>query len=69
MCLHVHQVQQFYEVHWALLPNLAMDLIVPGLTHFIPTETAGKIFITVTLLLLYTGTIMLHYALHGHVSW
>lgn len=62
-------LQQFYEVHWAVLPNLAMDLVVPGLTHFIPLEVAGKIFITLTLLLLYTGTIFLHHALHRHLSW
>lgn len=61
-------LQQFYAPHWALIPNLAMDLVVMGLAAIMSLETAGKTFITLTLLLLSSGTIALHAALHKRLS-
>jgi hypothetical protein len=57
-----------YVVDWRLLPNLAMDLVVPALAQFMPLEYAGRLFIALTLLGLVLGTVALHKALHGRVG-
>jgi hypothetical protein len=36
---------EFYDVRWAPLPNLAGDLIVPLLARMMPIELAGKLFL------------------------
>jgi len=36
----------FYAVHWALVPNLASELIVPLLAKLLPVETATKLFLS-----------------------
>lgn len=59
---------QYYEIHWNILPNLAMDLVVPQLARFMPIETAGKVFIGLTFGLLAGGVMALHAALHKHWS-
>lgn len=61
-------LQQFYVPQWSLIPNLAMDLLVLGLATLMSLETAGKVFVTLTLLLLSSGTIALHAALHKRLS-
>ncbi len=61
-------LSQFYEVHWSVIPNLAMDLIVPPIARLVPLEVAGKIFVTLTLALLSSGALALHYALHRRFS-
>ena len=58
-----------YAVRWHLLPNLAMDLIVPALAQFMPLETAGRLFIALTMLSLVAGTVTLHSALHGRLGF
>jgi hypothetical protein len=57
-----------YVVHWRLLPDLAMDLIVPVLSMLIPVEQAGRIFVALTMLTLIGGTAALHRAIHGRVG-
>ena len=54
-----------YAVHWRILPDLSMDLVVPALSRVMPVEQAGRIFIALTMLSLVGGTITLHRALHG----
>jgi|HubBroStandDraft_1064217.scaffolds.fasta_scaffold00090_8 hypothetical protein len=54
-----------YQPAWRLLPNLAMDLIVPGLARVMPIEVAGRLFIALTLVLLVLGTAALRRALWG----
>ena len=61
-------LRNFYEIHWAVLPNLAMDLVVPPLAHVFPIEVAGKIFLSLTLVIMSSGTIALHYALHRRLT-
>lgn len=61
-------LRNFYEVHWAVLPNLAMDLVVPPLARVFPIEVAGKIFLSLTLVILSSGTIALHCALHRRLT-
>src|ERR1700724_2046076 len=42
----------FYAVHWAPLPNLAGDLIVPLLARLLPLEIAGKLFLVLSFALI-----------------
>jgi hypothetical protein len=53
-------LQQFYEARWQLLPNLAMDAIVPLLARIMPLAAAGKAFILLIFLLLAGGAAALH---------
>src|SRR5262249_17059596 len=66
---HNAALNQFYEVHWAVMANLAMDLTVPPLARLIGSvELAGKIFVAATMLLLATGTAFLHAAIHRRLT-
>jgi hypothetical protein len=49
----------YYQVSWALYPNLAMDLIVPSLARFVSVETAGKIFFLSSQILIISGAFAL----------
>jgi hypothetical protein len=51
---------QFYAVHWAPLPDLAADLIVPPLARVMPLEWAGKLFLILTFALIAGGTVWLN---------
>jgi hypothetical protein len=59
---------RFYTVSWSVIPNLAMDIIVPTLAKFMPLEIAGKVFVTLILGLLVSGSLALHYAIHKRLS-
>jgi hypothetical protein len=61
-------LSQYYEVRWAVIPNLAMDMIVPALASFMPLEVAGKLFVTLAITVLATGSLALHYAVHKRLS-
>src|SRR5215472_9546351 len=57
-----------YAVHWRVLPDMAMDLIVPVLSILMPVEVAGRVFIALTMLALIGGTAALHRAIYGRVG-
>jgi hypothetical protein len=59
---------RFYIVSWSVIPNLAMDIIVPALDKFMSLEIAGKVFVTLILALLVSGSLALHYAIHRRLS-
>lgn len=56
-------LQQFYEVHWALVPNLAMDIFVAGARTVMPIELAVRLFCIATILMLFYGTRSVNWAL------
>ena len=56
-------LQQFYQIAWHPIPNLAMDAIVPPLLRFMPLAAAGKLFVLTIFLLLAGGAALLHRAL------
>lgn len=62
------ELNKFYEIHWALLPNLAMDGIVPMLAQIVGIEIAGKLFLGSILLLISSGTIVAHFTIHRRLS-
>ena len=57
-----------YVADWRVLPDLAMDLVVPALAQVMSVETAGKLFVAATMILLVGGTAALHRALYGRVG-
>lgn len=61
-------LSRFYEVAWAPIPNLIMDLIVPPLVPFLGVYAAGQIFVGLTLLLMLLGPMLLHRTLDGRWS-
>ena len=60
--------EEYYQVQWAPLPNLAMDLIVPFLALFAPLETAGRWFCVAVLLSTAPAVTALSFALHKKLS-
>ncbi len=59
---------RFYVIHWHLLPNLMMDLVIPPLTRLVDLFTAGRIFIIGTLLLQAGGVVALSHALFRRLT-
>jgi hypothetical protein len=57
-----------YAVHWRILPDLAMDLVVSALSWVMPVEQAGRAFVALTMLALVAGTLTLHYVLHRRLE-
>jgi hypothetical protein len=50
----------FYSVQWAVLPNLAEDLIVPPLSQVIPLDIAAKLFLIMIFAMMAGGVIWLN---------
>ena len=58
----------FYTIDWQLIPNLAMDLIVPLFARVMDVYSAGQIFTALTVLALVTGPMAVHRAIHGRLN-
>ena len=61
-------LQQYYEIRWAILPNLGMDLVVPPLVSLVPVEHAGRVFLSLIFCLLAGGVVALHRVVHDRWS-
>jgi hypothetical protein len=61
-------LQQVYVHDQRLLPDLAMDLVVPFLRGHLSLAVSGKIFLTGLLLLYCLGTVVLAAVLHGRLT-
>ena len=59
---------QFYQIEWAAVPNLIMDLVTPPLVPLFGIYAAGRIFLATALLLMLTGPLLVHRALFGRWS-
>ncbi len=59
---------RFYTIEWRLIPNLAMDLLVPPLVPLLGIFVAGKLFLVITTLLLLGGPLAIHWALYRRLS-
>jgi hypothetical protein len=57
-----------YVAHWRILPDLAMDFVIPALARIMPVIEAGRVFVGLTMLGLVAGTVVLHRALHGRFA-
>ena len=61
------QTQPYYDVHWAIIPNLAMDLLVPPLGRLIGVETAMRLFYLASQLLIVSGAMAIERVVKGRV--
>lgn len=61
------ELRRYYAIHWAALPNLAMDLVVPPLCRVMSLLVAGRAFLLLTLLVMALGPVVLNRVVHG--SW
>lgn len=59
---------QLYEINWAIIPNLIMDVLVPPLARHVDVYLAGQIFVFLTMVLMATGPMAIHRALYGRYS-
>lgn len=59
---------RFYAIHWQVLPNLVMDVIVPPLARWVGIYPAGRIFLGLNLLLMVGGVMALHRSWTGRSS-
>lgn len=59
----------YYSISWAVLPNLAMDLVVPWMMGIMPLHLAGRIFAGLALVLPVLGVVAYHRAVFRTWSW
>lgn len=57
-----------FRVHWAVIPNLTMDALVPPLARLIGVYPAGQLFLVLTVALLASGPMAVHRAATGRWS-
>jgi hypothetical protein len=57
----------YYEVAWALYPNLAMDLLIPQIAQLIDVENATRLFLLLSQLLIVGGALALERVVKGRV--
>src|SRR6202035_3439303 len=49
----------YYQVAWALYPNLAMDLLIPQIARLISVENATRLFLVLSQVLIVGGALAL----------
>ncbi len=62
-------LSKMYAPHWAIIPNLAVDLVLPPLLWILPVHVAGRLILALALLLPVVGTVLCHSASFGRRSW
>jgi len=50
-------LSSMYRPHWAIIPDLGIDLVLPPLLHVLPIHWAGRIVVGLTLLLPVVGAV------------
>ncbi|HEY0222878.1 MAG TPA: hypothetical protein VGC38_00010 [Pseudolabrys sp.] len=58
----------FYQIVWALYPNLAMDLIIPQIARAIGVEQAARLFLLVSQVLIVSGAMAIERVVKGRVQ-
>jgi hypothetical protein len=61
-------LSQFYAQHWSIMPNLAIDVLVPPLLRVVPVHLAGRLMVAMTLLAPVIGCIAYSRAAFGRRS-
>jgi len=61
-------LSRFYQIEWRIIPNLAMDALVPLFQPLLGVYRAGQLFIIVAILLVMSGALCLNRALYGKWS-
>jgi hypothetical protein len=57
----------YYEVAWALYPNLAMDLLIPQIARLVSVENATRLFLLLSQLLIVGGALALERVVKGRI--
>jgi hypothetical protein len=65
---HDAYLDRFYEIHWQIIPNLMMDMVVPTLARIVNVYLAGQFFLISIFVLILSGTLALNRALTGRWS-
>ncbi len=65
---HDAYLDRFYEIHWQIIPNLMMDMVVPTLARAVNIYLAGQFFLLSIFVLILSGTLALNRALTGRWS-
>ena len=60
-------LQRYYAYHWALIPNLGMDLLVPALARLVDLEPATKLAVITIPMLTVAGLLWTAREVHGRV--
>ncbi len=60
-------LQRYYDFHWAVIPNLGMDLIVPALATLFGLEVATKLAVMAIPVLTAAGLLAMARAAHGRI--
>jgi hypothetical protein len=55
-------LSQMFSTHWQIIPNVAVDLLLPALMHVFSPLVAGRIILAFCLLLPASGAVALSYA-------
>ncbi|MCQ8239430.1 hypothetical protein [Rhizosaccharibacter radicis] len=62
---HDPVLARFYAPDWKIVPNLGLDLLLPGLLRVLPVHVAGRLFLGLTLLAPVAGVLLFHRATFG----
>jgi hypothetical protein len=62
-------LQEYYRVNFTILPNLAMDIIVPFLAKFVGLEIAGKLMVVLNIFMLTSGSAFLSYVIFKRINY
>ena len=57
----------FYQIVWALYPNLAMDLLIPRMARLVGVETAARLFLSLSQLLIVGGAVAIERVVKGRI--
>ena len=66
---HSSAFSAFYQVHWGVIPNLAIDVVLPPLLRVIRPLLAAKIFLTLTVILYAFSVHFLARSIYGRSTW
>ena len=65
---HTPDANPFYQIVWALYPNLAMDLLIPRIARLAGVETASRIFLLLSQVLIVSGAMAIEYVVKGRIQ-
>ena len=65
----IDSYRTIYERDWQIIPNLAVDIIIPALLNIVSIETASKIFLSLMVVLFNVGIHALGFAIDGRPRW
>ncbi len=62
-------LSRFYASDRGIIPNLAVDLVLPGLLRLMPVHSAGRVVLAITLLMPLLGVVLYSRAVSGRRSY